>query len=339
MYITTIPEVAMAFHANFTRGANYFSENSQTFSISEPSEYLLRVAISDASWFISQLTLTDVNEERGNTINLGDNTIHSGRSIGARFHKRIHFEGIPYVLEETDTCAAISYEQMSMIANSGSGDDAHFTKVMSDLFSKTVSMDMIKVGFNGEFCGYPTKPEVYKKGQDVNKGWHVIAKEFNKGSQIVMDKITLGKNGDFPSLDAMANYLILKKIPEEFREDPRLVVLVGAELAALYREKLFTGSDKPADIQASQMALSTIAGRFAIIPPFMPGRRLVVTMLDNLHIYTQKNTRRFRAEFVDSRKVYEHSYLRKEGYGLGNGNLYAAIDENAIDIEDGVFSL
>ncbi|CEE92638.1 putative phage gene [Xenorhabdus nematophila str. Anatoliense] len=339
MYITAIPDAARTFHANFTRGANYSSSNSDTFYISSPSENLLRVAISDSSWFLNKLTLADVSQEKGDTVNLGDNTLHTGRVIDGRFHKRVNMEGAPYALEETDTCAAISYEQMSLIANSGSGDDEHFTKVMSDLFSKTVSLDMIRIGFNGEFCAYPTQPDVYKRGQDVNRGWHAIAKEFNQGSQVITDKIALGKNGDFPNLDAIANYLIIKKIPEEFREDPRLVVLVGSELAALYREKLFSASDKAADIQASQMALSTIAGRFALIPPFMPGRRLVVTTLDNLHIYTQKNTRRFRAEFVDERQVYEHSYLRNEGYGLGDGNLYAAVDENAIHIEEGVFSL
>ncbi|MBE8597282.1 P2 family phage major capsid protein [Xenorhabdus sp. BG5] len=335
MYITAIPDAAKTFHANFTRGANYSSSNSDTFYISPTSENLLRVAISDSSWFLNKLTLADVSQENGDTISLGNNTLHTGRIIDGRFHKRANMESTPYALEETDTCAAISYEQMSLIANSGSGDDEHFTQVMSDLFSKTVSLDMIRVGFNGEFCAYPTQPEIYKRGQDVNRGWHTIAKEFNKGSQVITDKIVLGKDGDFPNLDAIANYLITKKIPEEFR----LVVLVGSELAALYREKLFSASNKAADIQASQMALSTVAGRFALIPPFMPGRRLVVTTLDNLHIYTLKNSRRFRAEFVDERKAYEHSYLRYEGYGLGDGNLYAAVDENAIHIEDGVFSL
>ncbi|WP_272525595.1 MULTISPECIES: P2 family phage major capsid protein [unclassified Providencia] len=339
MYATTVPNVARDFHANFTRGANYFSKNSKTFSITNASETLLRVAISDSNWFLNKLTIADVSEIKGDTVNLGDSSLHTGRSIEERFHKRLSMDAISYTLEETDTCTALTYEQLAIIANSRSGDDEHFTKVMSDLFSKTVSLDMIRVGFNGEFCGFPTKPEKYKRGQDVNCGWHTIAKSFNNGSQIVTDKIVLGKDGDFPNLDAMANFLIIKKIPEEFREDPRLVVLVGSELAALYREKLFRGADNAADIQASQMALSTVAGRFAIIPPFMPGRRLVVTTLDNLHIYTQKNTRRFRAEFVDDRKVYEHSYIRNEGYGLGDGNLYAAIDENAIQIEDGVFSL
>lgn len=60
--------------------------------------------------------------------------------------------------------------------------------------------------------------------------------------------------------------------------------------------------------------MSSVAGRFAFVPPFMPGKRLAVTTLSNLHIYTQKGSRRFRAEFVDDRCVYEHSYWRNEGY-------------------------
>ncbi|HGY9166315.1 TPA: P2 family phage major capsid protein, partial [Escherichia coli] len=84
-------------------------------------------------------------------------------------------------------------------------------------------------------------------------------------------------------------------IAEQFREDPRLVVLVGAELAAHQRLKLFNAADRPSDVNAAQMATSSVAGRFAFIPPFMPGKRLAVTTLDNLHIYTQAITRWFRA--------------------------------------------
>ncbi|WP_323867866.1 hypothetical protein [Xenorhabdus szentirmaii] len=57
MYITAIPDVARTFHANFIRGAEYFSSNSNIFAISPPSENLLRVAISDSSWFLNKLTL------------------------------------------------------------------------------------------------------------------------------------------------------------------------------------------------------------------------------------------------------------------------------------------
>lgn len=339
MHTSVAPEAARTFHANFTRGAHYLSGASETFMISEPSENLLRVALLESDWLVNRLSLIDVSTEKGDCINLGDNTLHTGRAVEGRFNKALSLRGTPYTLEETDTCCSLTYEQLSLIINSGSGDDEHFTKTMSELFSRSVSMDMLRVGFNGQFCGYPTNPAKFPKGQDVNTGWHAIAREFNNGSQVVTDPVKLGENGDFPNLDALANYLIIKKIPEEFREDPRLVVLVGAELAGMYRTRLFTGSEKAADVQASQLSLSTVAGRFAIIPPFMPGRRIAVTTLDNLHIYTQKGSRRFRAEFVDDRKVYEHSYLRQEGYGLGDGHLYAAVDESAIQIDEGVFSL
>lgn len=339
MHTTIAPEMARTFHANFTRGAHYLSESSESFTISEPSENLLRVALLESDWLVNKLSLIDVNTERGDSINLGDNTLHTGRAIAGRFNKTVDMQGTPYILEETDTCCSLTYDQMSLIMNSGSGDDEHFTKTMSELFSRSVSLDMLRVGFNGQFFGYPTNPAKFPKGQDVNTGWHTIAKTFNNGSQVITDPIKLGENGDFPNLDSLVNYLIIKKIPEEYREDPRLVVLVGAELAALYRTRLFTGSNNATDIQANQNFLSTVAGHFAMIPPFMPGRRITVTTLDNLHIYTQKGSRRFRAEFVDDRKMYEHSYLRHEGYGLGDGHLYAAVDEAAIQIDEGVFSL
>ncbi|EOC1234946.1 P2 family phage major capsid protein, partial [Cronobacter sakazakii] len=77
---------------------------------------------------------------------------------------------------------------------------------------------------------------------------------------------------------------------------------------------------------------STIAGRPAIVPPFMPGKRMVVTPLSNLHIYTQRGTRQRKAEFVDDRKQFENKYLRNEGYAVEVPELYAAIDENAVTI-------
>ncbi len=64
----------------------------------------------------------------------------------------------------------------------------------------------------------------------------------------------------------------------------------------------------------------------------MPGKRLVVTTLSNLHLYTQRNTRQRKAEFVDDRKQYENNYLRNEGYALEYPELYGAIDESAVTI-------
>ena len=221
---------------------------------------------------------------------------------------------------------------MSHIYHTGVPDE--FEKTVENFFAQAYALDMLRVGFNGVSIANTTNPEINKKGEDVNIGWHALAKTYGNGKQIISEPVTLGESGTWKNIDALANHLITELIAEQFREDPRLVVLVGAELAAHQRLKLFNAADRPADVNAAQMATSSVAGRFAFIPPFMPGKRLAVTTLDNLHIYTQAITRWFRAEFDDENSEYVHSYLRNEGYALGEPELYAAVDESVLTFVD-----
>ncbi|CQQ39530.1 Major capsid protein [Yersinia enterocolitica] len=324
------PAMAGQFHANFIGGISQAFDNEKSFSISEPAENQLRISMLESGWMMNNITLLDVEELQGQCIEIGESTLYTGRSINGRFNREMKVSGSDYSLADTDSCASLSYERMSTIANIGGIE--HFTQTVSDFFGMAISLDMLRVGLNGQRIAYPTDPIANPKGEDVNIGWHTIAKDFNNGSQVITDELTLGEGGEFPHLDALANHLITEKIPEAYREDPRLVVMVGAELAAAERLRLFNAADRPADTAAAQMLMRSVAGRFAFVPPFMPGKRLAVTTLSNLHIYTQKGSRRFRAEFVEDRSAYEHSYLRNEGYALGNGFLYAAVDEAAITL-------
>lgn len=332
MAVHLIPDMAKQFHQLFTRGAEYFSNNKEgEFTISTPSENSLHIAMLESGWMMGSITLRDIDSSTGQAIEIGDNSLHSGRALSGRFKKKLTINGTPFELVETDSCVSLSYEQLGQLANINSFDK--FVSLLSDFFGRAVSLDMLRIGFNGEYAGLPTNPIENPKGEDINTGWHAIAREFNNGSQVITEKFSLGEGGDYPHLDALANQLIKDKIPEAFREDPRLVVLVGAELAAKERLRLFNAADRSlSDTAAAQLLTSSIAGRFAFVPPFMPGKRLAVTTLENLHIYTQKGSRRFRAEFVDDSAEYQHAYLRNEGYALGNGFLYAAADENAITL-------
>ncbi len=332
MAVHSIPDMAKQFHQLFTRGAEYFSNNKEgEFTISTPSENLLHIAMLESGWMMGSITLRDIGSSTGQAIEIGDNSLHSGRALSGRFKKKLTVNGTPFELVETDSCVSLSYEQLGQLANINSFDK--FVSLLSDFFGRAVSLDMLRIGFNGEYAGLPTNPIENPKGEDINIGWHAIAREFNNGSQVITEKFSLGEGGDYPHLDALANQLIKDKIPEAFREDPRLVVLVGAELAAKERLRLFNAADRSlSDTAAAQLLTSSIAGRFAFVPPFMPGKRLAITTLENFHIYTQKGSRRFRAEFVDDSTEYQHAYLRNEGYALGNGFLYAAADENAITL-------
>lgn len=303
---------------------------SRAFKLTDPQETTLRAALLESVEFLSMITVADVDQLSGQVVSVGASALHTGRKAEGRFTKRVGVDGNDYKLVETDSCAALRWDLLSMWANAGS--EGEFFQMVQTFSNQAFALDMLRIGFNGKSVAVDTDPEKHPNGEDVNIGWHARMKTFNDGFQIMDTPITLDDKGDYRSLDAMASDLINAKIPAQFRTDPRLVVLVGADLVAAEQYRLYQAADRPTEKIAAQLLGSTIAGRPAIIPPFMPGKRMVVTPLSNLHIYTQRGTRQRKAEFVEDRKQYENKYLRNEGYAVEVPELYAAIDEEAVTI-------
>ncbi|MGE6980737.1 phage major capsid protein, P2 family [Kluyvera intermedia] len=301
------------------------------FSLTDPQETSLRMALLEAVEFLNMITCADVDQLSGQVISVGASALHTGRNESGRFMRRVGVDGNDYKLVETDSCAALRWDLLSVWANAGREENEFFNLVQT-FSNQAFALDMLRIGFNGTSVAKTTDPTANPMGEDVNIGWHARMKAFNGGNQIITDPIVLDDKGDYRGLDAMASDLINTKIPAQFRNDPRLVVLVGADLVAAEQYRLYQAADRPSEKIAAQMLGSTIAGRKAIIPPFMPGKRMVVTPLSNLHIYTQRNTRQRKAEFVEDRKQYENKYLRNEGYAVEEPELYAAIDEDAVTI-------
>ena len=303
---------------------------SRAFKLTDPQETTLRGALLESVEFLGMITVADVDQLSGQVVSVGASALHTGRNADGRFVKRVGVEGNDYKLVETDSCAALRWDLLSMWANAGNEEE--FFQLVQTFSNQAFALDMLRIGFNGKSVAATTKPDENPNGEDVNIGWHARMKTFKDGFQIMSDAITLDDSGDYHSLDAMASDLINAKIPAQFRNDPRLVVLVGADLVAAEQYRLYQAADRPTEKIAAQMLGSTIAGRPAIVPPFMPGKRMVVTPLSNLHIYTQRGTRQRKAEFVEDRKQYENKYLRNEGYAVEVPELYAAIDEDAVTI-------
>lgn len=329
------PAYLKQYHEELMKSLNIKYENEETgyFTISQPDKGspdawgCSTIDVKGSGWLIDNIALLDVTGADGTTITIGDGSLHTGRAKEGRFYKKLNTNGTPFLLSETDSCASLTYEEMAVMANAG-----NFSNEMITFFKKAVARDMLRIGFNGKMIAENTNPEQYKNGEDINIGWHALAKTFNKGSQVISDAFALGKGGDFADVHDLADCLITSKIPEGQREDPGLVVMVGAQLAARERLKLFNMADQPLTLTAGDMLESSVAGRFAFIPPFMPGKRLAVTTLKNLQILTLKHSQRYRAEDIPTRGTYEHGYLREEGYALGDGYLYAASDENAVTL-------
>ncbi|WP_346351939.1 phage major capsid protein, P2 family [Oceanimonas sp. AH20CE76] len=307
----------------------------QQFSVTGPQETRLRQALLESVDFLNRITIADVDQIKGQVVDMGISSIHSGRKASGRFIKEVGVGGHSYELTETDSGALLPWSTLAVWANAG--NEGEFLRLVNEFINRTFALDMLRVGFNGNSIAANTDPAKNPLGQDVNKGWQQLVKEWNGGSQIIgsaQDKVYFDPDGggDYKTLDAMASDLINSTLDPAFRSDPRLTVMVGADLVAAAQGRLYQQADKPSEQVTAQQLATSIAGRPAITPPFFPGSRMVVTIPANLHLYTQRGTRQRSAAHNQDRKGFESQYWRMEGYAVGEYRAYASFDESGMEI-------
>ena len=309
---------------------------TKQFAVTAPMETKLRSALLESVEFLRMITTMPVDQLSGQVVKVGNYGIATGRKAGGRFTSGQGVDGFKYQLTETDSCSALTCALLSAWGNAGNQNE--FMKKMNDNATHRFALDMLRVGFNGTSIAPTSDPVANPLGEDVNKGWHQIVKE-NAADQIVTDPIYFNpdatealKDGEYKTLDAIVTELKNTLIHPSLRNDPRLVVLVGSDLTATAQTKLMNQADKPSERVAAQQMDKNIGGMRAYTPPFFPGKRIVVTMLSNLHIYTQRGTSHRKSENVEDRKQYEDKYWRNEGYAIEEFEAYAAIDEANMNI-------
>lgn len=324
MQLTPKAEAMLRKFAAGLAKANGVESTARYFSLTDPVETRLRNSLIQSSEFLGLINVMDVDQINGQVVSTGKPGIYTGRKKDARFSRPLGVDGNEFKLVETDSGSYLPYALLVVWANAGTEEE--FFQRIQAFSNESFALDMLRIGFNGVSVADDTDPEANPNGEDVNKGWHQIVKE-RSPEQIVTDAVTLGKGGDFISLDAVVTDLIHTNILEQYRQDPRLVVLASADLIGMDATSMMNMVDRPTEKVAAQLINRQIAGRQAYSPPFMPEGRLVVTTLDNLHLYTQRGTRKRKAEWNDDRKRFENNYLRMEGYAVEHDELYAAFDK------------
>ncbi|ABN60802.1 MULTISPECIES: phage major capsid protein, P2 family [Shewanella] len=314
------------------------TDASKQFSVSAPMETKLRAALLESVDFLGMITALQVDQMQGQVVNVGDYGIATGRKVNGRFNTDQGVGGNKFELKETDSCASLKWNLLSTWANSGNPNE--FLKLMKENATKRFALDMIRIGFNGKtIAAGDTDPVANPNGEDVNKGWHQLVKE-NAPDQIMGEEIYFNPDADvnalksheYKTLDAIVTDLRLTLIHPSMRNDPRLVVLVGSDLVAAAQIKMMNLADKPSEKVAAQQMDKSIGGLRAYTPPFFPGKRIVVTPLSNMHLYTQKNTSSRKSENSEDRKQHEDKYWRNEGYAIEEYEAYAAVDEDLMTI-------
>ncbi|ARC92823.1 phage major capsid protein, P2 family [Vibrio coralliilyticus] len=302
------------------------SDVSKQFAISPPIETKLRLAIAHSDSFLRMLSFMSVQQISGQVVDVGTGALLTGRVKDGRFRSKVGIDGNTYTLVETDSCATITWEQLTQWANAGSSGD--FTKLMNNAITRNFALDILRVGFHGVSVAETTDPTTYPLGQDVNKGWLQIAKEKKPGQ--VLPSADLDPTGavadSFKNLDSLANDLKNQVIHEVHQESPDLVVLVGRDLVAAEQHRLLEAADKPTEHEAAQSLSDSIAGMKAYTPPYFPAKQIMITSLKNLQVLDQEGTQWRKARNEEDRKQFENSWLRMEGYAIGDLDKFAAIE-------------
>ncbi|WP_026180455.1 phage major capsid protein, P2 family [Hahella ganghwensis] len=209
---------------------------------------------------------------------------------------------------------------------------------------KAISLSKLRVGWLGTSCAFPeTKPADNPNGEDVNKGWLQLLREFNSGAQWFTEgakapgEIRIGPGGDFENLDA-AVHACKQMIDELHRDGGDLVALIGGDLLAEDKAQLYTAQgQKPTEKERieNQAIIRTYGGLPAMTAPFFPGRGLLITSLDNLSIYYQEDS--IRRQVIDNpkRNRIEDFNSLNEGYVIEDETKAAGFEFAHVKLPDG----
>lgn len=346
IFCDSVTEKRIATLLNNTKKAYGLAKDGMYFSIDAPKETKLRKAIMESSDFLKKINILDVQQIKGQAVTVGSDKLSTGRDKERFKGTTPDISGYEFELSVTDTVIHITWARLAEWANSGGQKE--FEKKLWEYVTEQVGADMLRVGWNGTHAAKKTNPSKYPNGQDINEGWHARIKRLapgqivganldNDGLEIYFDPDgTRDATGnplfDYKTLDAMASDLINSVMHPAFRNAPDLVVLVGQDLVAAAQYRLYTEADKPSEHNAAQKLDKSIAGRPAYVVPYFPSKRMVVTSLKNLSIYTQKGTKRRKTKDNDDLGRVESFLWRFEGYVVEEPLKYAAFDENSVVI-------
>ena len=132
---------------------------NKQFSITGPQETKLKAALLESVEFLSMITTMEVDQIKGQVVKVGNFSIATGRTSGARFTSTEGVDGHSYELTETDSCAALTWALLSVWANAGNQNE--FMKLMSQNATQRFALDMLRVGFNGVSAAATTDPTTY----------------------------------------------------------------------------------------------------------------------------------------------------------------------------------
>lgn len=292
---------------------------SRQFSVEPSVAQELNDAITAKADFLERINVVPVSEIKGEKVFIGVNGPVTGRTNTKTTDREAKdvsaLEHTLYELVSTESDVGLPYAKIDAWAKFPDFKDRY-----SGAVQKRIAQDRIMIGFHGTHAATQTDLEKYPKLQDVNKGWLQQARE-QIPAQVLKEgktagKVLLGDGGDYANLDALVHDT-KQMVDEVLREDGDLVAIIGSDLLAADKAKLYTKQgDKPTEKERIEDAqvIATYGGLPAFSVPNFPVNAVLVTSWDNLSIYFQDTSWRRQTIENPKRSRVEDYNSRNEGY-------------------------
>ena len=292
---------------------------SKMFAVEASVAQELNEAITAKADFLERINIIPVSEIKGEKVFIGVNGPVTGRTNTKTADRQAKdasaLENTTYELVDTQSDVGLPYAKIDAWAKFPDFQDRYSAAVQ-----KRIAQDRIVIGFHGKTAAPQTDLDANPKLQDVNKGWLQQLRE-DAPQQVLKEgknagMITLGAGGDYANLDALVHDT-KQMVDEILREDGDLVAIIGSDLLAADKAKLYTKQgDTPTEKERIENAqvIATYGGLPAFSVPNFPVNAVLVTSWDNLSIYFQDTS--WRKQTVDNpkRSRVEDYNSRNEGY-------------------------
>jgi len=312
-------------------------ELSSKFTVEPSVQQTLEDQIQQSAAFLTLINVTPVTEQSGQLLGLGvGSTIAGTTDTTAKEREPVDptlMVDVEYKCEQTNFDTVLTYAKLDLWAKF-----QDFQVRIRNAIVKRQALDRIMIGFNGVKRAKTSNRSENPLLQDVNKGWLQIAREqapeqvLAQGAKVA-GKIQIGATGDYANLDALVHDVSLM-IDEEFRDGGDLIAIVGRELLAHDKAKLYAAQgDTPTEKERIEMAqvIATYGGLPTFTCPHFPGKGVVVTSWDNLSIYFQDTSWRRHIQENPKRSQVEDYNSRNEGYVIEQLGKFAAIESANVE--------
>lgn len=303
----------------------------EEFAVEPSLAQTLNDKITLSSSFLQRINVIGVSEIKGEKVMMGVNGTVTGRTDTEQNDREprnaLGLDGEGYELFVTHSDVTLKFSTIDAWAKF-----KDFAKRYAAAVLRQVGLDRIMIGWHGTHAAADTDRTAFPMLQDVNKGWLQIVRD-QAPQQILVEgkvagKIQIGGLGDYANLDALV-FDVSLLIEEEFRDGGDLVAIIGRDLLANDKGKLYAAQGHtPTEKERTELAqvVATYGGLPSYTCPHFPSTGVVVTSFDNLSIYFQDSSwRRYLLENPKRSRTEDYN-SRNEGYVVEQLGKFAAIE-------------